>query len=261
MGLIFEGCQAGKKSLDDFMDMRSMCCDPDEIGFQDNMPMFKMQIHSMPVYKDSGFGGRFKANKGAGSVCDMVKSLVKGAMSGFGNGIGAEKPNPEKDSKAKAKKAAEKKKKHEEKKAAAKKEAAAKAAAKKFDMKAGLTVALKGGRSGRWCADEANKVICNRGHVAQWERFKLGDAGSGKVALKGGRTGRWCADEGNRIKCSRGHIRQWEKFTVKNLGGGKTAMKGGNTKKWCSDDARKNVICNRGHIQQWEKFSVKKQRI
>merc|ERR1719482_1317374 len=46
----------------------------------------------MPVYRDSGTKGRFKANKGAGSVCTMVKSLVKGINAGFGDDDLDDKP-------------------------------------------------------------------------------------------------------------------------------------------------------------------------
>merc|ERR1712096_472634 len=52
-----------------------------------NIPMFKMQITAMPVYKNSGTNGRFKANRGAGSVCTMVKSLAAGMASGDDGGI------------------------------------------------------------------------------------------------------------------------------------------------------------------------------
>merc|ERR1719331_2311710 len=41
----------------------------------------------MPVYKNSGTNGRFKANRGAGSVCTMVKSLAAGMASGDDGGI------------------------------------------------------------------------------------------------------------------------------------------------------------------------------
>jgi len=83
-GAIHVGCEEGKKSLNAYFELKSECCDPDNIGFKDNVPMFKMQIDDMPVYKNSGTSGRFKANKGAGSVCDMMKSLVAGADAGFG---------------------------------------------------------------------------------------------------------------------------------------------------------------------------------
>merc|ERR1711881_600066 len=63
------------------------CCDPSHIGFSDNIPMFKMQITSMPVYKNSGTNGRFKANRGAGSVCTMGKSLAAGVSAGDDGGV------------------------------------------------------------------------------------------------------------------------------------------------------------------------------
>jgi hypothetical protein len=45
--------------------------------------MWKEQITDMPVYKNTGTTGRFKANRGAGSICNMVTMLVKGFAAGF----------------------------------------------------------------------------------------------------------------------------------------------------------------------------------
>merc|ERR1711939_825080 len=86
-GIVHVGCHGGKGSLNKFFAWASDCCDPSNIGFSDNIPMFKMQITSMPVYKNSGTNGRFKANRGAGSVCTMVKSLAAGMASGDDGGI------------------------------------------------------------------------------------------------------------------------------------------------------------------------------
>merc|ERR1712118_572909 len=83
-GSIHVGCAkgAGKGPLNKWFAMQSNCCNP-KAGFSDNIPMFKMQIDDMPVYKNTGTTGRFKANRGAGSVCNMMKSMVAGAKSGF----------------------------------------------------------------------------------------------------------------------------------------------------------------------------------
>merc|ERR1711881_410140 len=86
-GIVDVGCHGGKKGLNAFFAWASNCCDPKNIGFSDNIPMFKMQITAMPVYKNSGTNGRFKANRGAGSVCTMVKSLAAGMSSGDDGGV------------------------------------------------------------------------------------------------------------------------------------------------------------------------------
>merc|ERR1719359_1400049 len=86
-GIVDVGCHGGKKGLNAFFAWAADCCDPKNIGFSDNIPMFKMQITAMPVYKNSGTHGRFKANRGAGSVCTMVKSLAAGMASGDDGGI------------------------------------------------------------------------------------------------------------------------------------------------------------------------------
>merc|ERR1711975_54385 len=88
-GSIHVGCAkgAGKGPLNKWFAMQSNCCNPKAIGFSDNIPMFKMQIDDMPVYKNTGTTGRFKANRGAGSVCTMVKSLVAGVQAGISMGL------------------------------------------------------------------------------------------------------------------------------------------------------------------------------
>merc|ERR1711881_721753 len=92
-GIVDVGCHGGKGGLNAFFAWAADCCDPKNIGFSDNIPMFKMQITSMPVYKDSGTHGRFKANRGAGSVCTMVKSLAAGMASGDDGGVLLEDAN------------------------------------------------------------------------------------------------------------------------------------------------------------------------
>merc|ERR1712046_230878 len=71
-GLTHVGCKGGKGSLMKFFAWGAACCDPKHIGFSDNMPK----------YKNSGTTGRFKANRGAGSICGMVKSLAAGVSAG-----------------------------------------------------------------------------------------------------------------------------------------------------------------------------------
>merc|ERR1711871_1353351 len=153
------------------------------------------------------------------------------------------------------------------KKKAAAKEAAAvkkkKGGKKKIDGKIllvpGTKIALKGGRNGHkyYCADEANRIKCNRGHLGGWEKFTVVDAGGGKVALKGGKDNKLCADETNTVRCNRRAVGGWERFTVEDAGNGLIALRGGKTGKYCADD-KNGVKCNRNHLQQWEKFQVVK---
>jgi len=119
----------------------------------------------------------------------------------------------------------------------------------------GSKVALKGGKDGKYCADEGNTVKCNRCGIGGWEKFDIVDAGSGKIALKGGKDGKYCADEGNTVKCNRGGIGGWEKFVIVDAGSGKIALKGGKDNKYCADEGN-TVTCNRGAIGGWEKFTV-----
>merc|ERR1712054_175036 len=77
------GCQKSKGLLDLWFALTSTCPNTKYPGFQSNIPMWKEQITDMPVYKDTGTTGRFKANRGAGSICNMVTQLVDGFAAGF----------------------------------------------------------------------------------------------------------------------------------------------------------------------------------
>jgi len=122
-------------------------------------------------------------------------------------------------------------------------------------IRVGTTIGLKGGRDRRWCADEHNRIRCNRGWIHGWEKFYVGNGGGGKIGLRGGKDRRWCADEYNNVKCNRGWIHGWEKFTVWS-GGGRVALKGGRGHRWCADE-HNQWRCNRNAIHGWEKFEVK----
>ena len=114
---------------------------------------------------------------------------------------------------------------------------------------------LKGGRSGKNCADEGNRIVCDRGHVRGWEKFTFEKHGD-KYALKGGRNGKYCADKGSGIVCDQDEVDTDEKFTIEKHGD-QYSLKGGRSGKYCADeDNNKRIICNRGHVQSWEKFTI-----
>ena len=136
-------------------------------------------------------------------------------------------------------------------KAAADKAAAAAAAA--AEMLPNGVYTLRGGRGGKLCADEGNRVICNRDAVGAWEKFTINKEGNA-YTLRGGRNGKLCADEGNKITCNRDAVGAWEKFTIEKHGD-KFSLKGGKDGKQCADDAD-TMRCNRPHIQGWEKFTI-----
>jgi len=119
----------------------------------------------------------------------------------------------------------------------------------------GAVFALKGGRDGKYCADESTQVVCNRDELKSWEKFLVEDAGDGKIALKGGRDGKYCADESTKVVCNRDELKSWEKFLVEDAGDGKIALKGGRDGKYCADESTK-VVCNRDELKSWEKFLV-----
>jgi hypothetical protein len=112
---------------------------------------------------------------------------------------------------------------------------------------------LRGGRGSKLCADEGNRVICNRDAVGAWEKFTINKEGD-KYSLRGGRNGKLCADEGDKIVCNRDAVLGWEKFTVEKHGD-KFSLKGGRNQKYCADDSH-TVQCNRDAVLGWEKFTL-----
>jgi len=118
-------------------------------------------------------------------------------------------------------------------------------------FRGGSTVALRGGRGSRWCADEGHRVLCNRPWIKGWEKFYTW-SGHGRIALRGGRARKWCADEGNRIRCNRPWIKGWEKFAAVRVGS-RVALRGGRGNRYCADEPH-GVKCNRPWIKGWEKF-------
>merc|ERR1712178_29783 len=124
----------------------------------------------------------------------------------------------------------------------------------KSSVKRCNTVAFKGGRGKKFCADEGHRMVCNRPWIKGWEKFGITAAGRGRIALKGGRFKKFCADEGNRIRCNRPWIRGWEKFAYVRRGR-TVALRGGRGNKYCADEGS-GVKCNRLWIRGWEKFTA-----
>jgi hypothetical protein len=116
---------------------------------------------------------------------------------------------------------------------------------------------IKGGKDGKYCADEGNIIRCNRGAIGSWEKFRIIKNSDGTYSFKGGKDGKYCADEGNIIRCNRGAIGSWEKFKITGNSDGTYSLKGGKNGKYCADEG--NIIrCNRGAIGSWEKFKIGK---
>uniref|UniRef100_A0A7S4RIQ4 glucan 1,3-beta-glucosidase n=1 Tax=Alexandrium monilatum TaxID=311494 RepID=A0A7S4RIQ4_9DINO len=71
-----------------------------------------------------------------------------------------------------------------------------------FEVSQGThNISLRGVRGGKFCSDEPEGILCNRGAVSRWEAFDIVDAGDGNIALRGGRRGNFCADEGHGMVC------------------------------------------------------------
>jgi len=75
-------------------------------------------------------------------------------------------------------------------------------------------IALRGGNTGKMCADEFAGVVCNRDWILQWEAFTPEHLGQNMIALKGGQNGMYCADEFHRLVCNRQVRSTWETFEL-----------------------------------------------
>ena len=69
-------------------------------------------------------------------------------------------------------------------------------------IRAGMTIALKGGRYNKYCADEKWRVRCNRDSLNPWEKFEVQDFG-GKLALVGGMAKKYCVSTRWGMRCNR----------------------------------------------------------
>jgi len=126
----------------------------------------------------------------------------------------------------------------------------------------GSLLALKGGRSQKWCADEKGEMICNRDSIDRWETFKVVDIGNGKLALKGGRTGhlKYCAEYHKSVVCNQTKLDDGGRLDAhvisRNKRKTRVALKGGREPRFCADDVD-GVHCNRDQASSWEAFEVR----
>ena len=79
------------------------------------------------------------------------------------------------------------------------------------------TFALKSMRTGQYCHDMGDKVVCHSDVVGAHEKFHWIDQGNSAFALTGPKSGTkrlYCADEDNRVVCNRKNAGEWETFTI-----------------------------------------------
>ena len=91
---------------------------------------------------------------------------------------------------------------------------------------------LKGGRGGKFCASEGNKIVCDRDSVGGWEKYTIEKHGDW-YALKA-HNGKYCADERYKIVCDRDSVGGWERFNVEKIGE-EFALRSDRDHKYCAD--------------------------
>ena len=121
----------------------------------------------------------------------------------------------------------------------------------------GVDYSIKGGRDGKYCANDDVGLICNRSAVAGWEKFQFIHQGDNIYAIKSMRSGKQCKDNRENVsKCDTDHIQGHEKFVFEKHGD-KYSIKGGWGNKYCSDQSV-GLVCNTDHLLDWEKFTITK---
>jgi len=114
---------------------------------------------------------------------------------------------------------------------------------------------LNGGRTKKFCADEGNRMICDRDGIGAWERTEIINLGEGYYNLRGGRNNKFCADEGDAIRCNRDGASTWETFKILDIGDGYYNLIGGRQNKYCSDNAS-GIACNNDNSGTMQRIKI-----
>lgn len=72
---------------------------------------------------------------------------------------------------------------------------------------------IKGGQFGKYCADEGNRIVCNRDAALDWEKFYLIQNGD-SYNIKGGKDNKFCSDGGDGVACNTDNTDTWEQFKL-----------------------------------------------
>jgi hypothetical protein len=118
-------------------------------------------------------------------------------------------------------------------------------------------ISLKGSND-KFVSSENGKlpIHCNRGKVADWEKFAIEDAGNGKIALKA-TNGKYVSAEDGKlpITCKTDAISDREKFTIEDAGNGKIALKATNGKYLSLNKDDNSISCIGTAAGDNEKFN------
>jgi len=100
-----------------------------------------------------------------------------------------------------------------------------------------MVVAIKGGKSGKYCRGETKKVKCQLDKIGDSEKFLIEDAGDKTIAFKGGHDQKYCTVNSfnKKMQCKGDSLGEREKFYVFALAGGNFAFKHMSSQKYCTD--------------------------
>jgi hypothetical protein len=113
---------------------------------------------------------------------------------------------------------------------------------------------LKGGRGGKFCASEGNKIVCDRDSVGGWEKYTIEKHGDW-YGIKA-HNGKYCADERYKIVCDRDSVGGWERFNVEKIGE-EFALRSDRDHKYCADTPG-GVNCLKAIPHHSEMFTIER---
>jgi hypothetical protein len=118
------------------------------------------------------------------------------------------------------------------------------------------TFAIKGPRQGKYCADQAEGLVCNVDYIDDWEKFEVVKLSANEITIKGGRGGKYCGDASSGPSCNVDTVGDSQKFTLEHVSAAEYpltfSIKSGRTGKYCADDS--NFVCDRSKVDAWEAF-------
>jgi hypothetical protein len=74
-------------------------------------------------------------------------------------------------------------------------------------------VTLKSTKTGKYCTDAPNGIICNASEPGGWEIYRYSDDGPNTISLRGGRNNKYCTDNPTGITCNTDALDDRGKFT------------------------------------------------
>eukprot|EP01084_Bolivina_argentea_P161225 280698_1 len=123
-----------------------------------------------------------------------------------------------------------------------------------YNPKIKCKIALLGHHKKYLCAENSNKMICNRTQALNWEHFQSIPISNNKIALQTYHGKYISAQTNGTLEGNRDQLKNWEQFIVEK-NGNKFGFKSYH-KKWLSAQPDGRIEINRDGFAAWEQFEI-----